>query len=235
MANAFVEELGKVVVDLNIIGAGQNRGFLEKRLTQARADLSLAEERLRGFQSANKALDVPEQAKVTIEGVALLRAELATQEVQLAALRSRLTDNTQEVRDLKASIGKLQHEIVKLEGAGGNGAIPSVGDLRGIGQEYVRLMREFKIQETLVELLTKQYEMARLTEARDVSTLQVLQEARAPDRKSKPKRSLIALLATLVTSLFAVFVAFLLEYVDHMNQGDRERLQEIRRLLRLRK
>ena len=234
MANAFVEELGQVTVDLNIAGAGQNRVFLEKRLAQSRADLTLAEEQLRSFQAANKALDVPEQAKVTIEGVALLRAQLAAQEVQLAGLRSRLTDNTQEVRDLRASIATMRHEVAKLEGAGSSGAIPSFGDLPGIGQEYVRLMREFKIQETLVDLLTKQYEMARLTEAKDVSTLQVLQEARAPDKKSKPKRALIVLMATVVAGFMAVFWAFVYEFGERMGVEDRQRWQEIRGLLRLR-
>jgi uncharacterized protein involved in exopolysaccharide biosynthesis len=234
MANAFVEELGKVTVDLNITGAGQNRVFLEKRLAQSRADLALAEEQLRGFQSANQALDVPEQAKVTIEGVALLRGQLAAQEVQLAGLRSRLTDNTQEVRDLRASIVTMRQEVAKLEEPGGNGAIPSFGDLPGIGQEYVRLMRDFKIQEALVELLTKQYEMARLTEAKDVSTLQIIQEARVPDKKSKPKRALIVLLVTFVAGFMAVLWAFVRECGERMGEEDRQRWQEIRGLLRLR-
>jgi uncharacterized protein involved in exopolysaccharide biosynthesis len=138
------------------------------------------------------------------------------------------------VRDLKASIASMRHEVAKLEGAGGNGAIPSVGDLPGIGQEYVRLMREFKIQETLVELLTKQYEMARLSEAKDVSTLQVLQEARVPDKKSKPKRALIVLIVTFATGFMAVLWAFVREFGERMGEEDRQRWQEIRGLMRLR-
>jgi uncharacterized protein involved in exopolysaccharide biosynthesis len=232
MANAYVEELTRLLVRLNITGAGENRGFLDERLTKAKADLTKAEEALKSFQAKNKALDVPAQAQATITGVAELKAQLAAQEVQLSALRSRFTDNAQEVKDMKTSIGNLRGQIAQLEGKGGaSSSIPAVGSIPGLGQEYVRLMREFKVQEAVFELLTKQKEMTELSEARDVAGIQVLQQATVPDKKVKPKRSIIVLLSTFASGFGALLYAFILEIGQHMPPADRERWDRIRGIL----
>lgn len=234
LANAFVDELGKLTVRLNVTGAGQNKTFLEGRLAKAKVDLAKAEDSLKDFQTRNKVLDVPEQAKVSIAGVAELRAQLAAQEVQLATLRSTLTDQSQEVKNVKASIANIRGQIARLEGEGRGSSIPSVGTAPSLGQEYLRLMREFKIQETLVELLTKQYEMAKLNEVKDVSGLQVLQKARVPDKKTKPKRALIVLFVTFASFMSSLFLAFIMEYAERMPDGERERWRALRRCLPVR-
>ena len=231
LANAFADELGKLTVKLNITGAGKNRGYLEDRLVKAKADLTKAEEALKAFQSANKAFDVPEQAKVSIQGVAQLKAQLAVQEVQLAGMRSRFTDTTQEVIDAKAAISKLKAQMVQFEGSGRGSSIPSVGSVPELGQEYVRLMREFKVQEAIFELLTKQYEMARMSEAKDVDGVQIIQIATVPDKKTKPKRSLIVLATTFAAGFGALLFAFIREAGERMPEEDRERWGMIKGLL----
>ncbi|MDD2367422.1 MAG: GNVR domain-containing protein, partial [Desulfuromonadaceae bacterium] len=94
-------------------------------------------------------------------------------------------------------------------------------------------MREFKIQEALVELLTKQYEMTKLTEAKDLSPFQLLQAARVPELKSKPKRSLIVIMAAFASGFLMVLVAFVREFGANMNDEDRTRWQELKRMLPL--
>lgn len=235
LANAFVEELGKLSVNLNVTGAGENRKFLEQRLIKAKLDLAKAEDNLKAYQANNKALDITEQAKVTIGGVAQLRAQLAVQEVQLASLRSYMTDENDEIKTVKASIVNLKGQIANLEGAGKGSSIPNVGAVPALGQEYLRLMRELKIQETIVEFLTKQYEMAKLSESKDVSGVQVLQTARIADKKEKPKRTLIVLAASSVTFFFAVLLAFFLEYTERMGDDEREKWNALRRYLTTRK
>jgi len=230
LANAFAEELGKLTVKLNITGAGKNRGYLEDRLAKAKIDLTKSEEAMKGFQLANKAFDVPEQAKASIQGVAQLKAQLAVQEVQLAGMRSRFTDTTQEVIDAKASIAKIKAEMAQLEGGGRGSSIPSVGSVPALGQEYVRLLREFKIQEAIFELLTKQYEMARMSEAKDVDGMQIIQKATVPDKKTKPKRSLIVLAATFAAGFSAILYAFIHEASVRMPEADRERWNVIKAL-----
>ena len=193
LANAYVEELGNLAIRLSTTGAGQNRSFLEQRLGRAKADLVRAEEDLRGYQTRNKAVQVTAQAEAAIKGVAELKGRLAVQEVQLATLRRQFTDSSQEVKNAAMAVGNLRAQLAKLEGAGGSSAVPSFGSLPGISQDYVRLLRELKIQESLVESLSKQDEIAKLSQAKDVFPFQVLLTARVPDRKSKPARSKIVL------------------------------------------
>lgn len=233
IANAYVEELGRQVANLNMTGAGKNRAFLEERLTKTKIDLAAAEDALKSFQTRNKAVSVTDQAKATLEGVALLRAQLVAQEVQLATLRQMFTDNSQEVKSAKATIANLRGQIGKLEGGGAEGSLPRIGAMPQLGQEYIRLMRDFKIQETLLELLTKQYEMTKLTEAKDVAQFQVLQQAKAPELKSKPKRSLIVIVVALASGFLMVLVTFVREFGARMNEEDRMRWQELKSILPL--
>lgn len=231
MANAFVDELAILSVNLNITGAGQNRKFLEQRLVKAKSDLAKAEDKLKAYQSKNKAVNIGEQAKATIEGVAQLRAQLAIQEIQLASLRSYLTDENDEIKTVKSSIANLRSQIANLEGVSKGSSIPSVGSVPALGQEYMRLMRELKIQETIIEFVTKQYEMAKFNEANDVSGVQVLQKAVVPDKKVKPKRSVLVLVATFVAFFFTVLFAFVKEYAERIPDDERARWRAMARNL----
>ncbi|WP_246044787.1 GumC family protein [Geomonas ferrireducens] len=231
IANAYVEELGKLTAKLAMTGAGANRLFLEERLAKARSDLTVAEDALKTFQTRNKAVAIPDQAKATLEGVAVLRAQLAAQEVQLGTMRQQLTNESQEVKAAKATIANLRRQISQLEGSKSEGSLPGVGAMPQLGQEYIRLMREFKVQETLVELLTKQYEMTKLNEAKDVAPFQLLQSAKVPEVKSKPRRGLIVIVAACMTGLFMVIFAFLLECKGQLSHEDRKLLDELKKYL----
>lgn len=229
IANAYLDELHKLTIRLNIAGAGENRAFLEERLVGAKADLAVAEDALKTFQMKYKAVQVPEQARATITGIAELKALLAAREVELSTISRSLTDYTPEVRNLKTSIANLKGQIYKLESGTGGGAIPGLGSVPEMGQEYVRLMRNFKAQETMVELLTKQYEMARLSEKKDVAPLQVLQTAKVPEIKSRPARAKLVLMATFSMGFFAIILSFLLEYLARMPEDEKQRWTEVRR------
>lgn len=233
MANAYIDELARFSAGLNMSGAGSNRVFLEKRITEARADLTKAEDDLKIFQSKNKSVSVTDQAKATIEGVSQLRAQLATQEVQLAALQRQFTDSSQEVKNLKTTITNLKSQISRLEGTsnGMSSSIPSIGSVPQLSQEYMRLMREFKIQEAVLEMLTKQYEVSKLSEVKDLSSFKILQKAKIPERKSGPKRSKVVILTFIATGLFMIFLAFALEFRKQMNSVDNQRWDEIKKAL----
>ncbi len=230
IANAYIEELERITIKLNVDGARGNRGFLEKRLVKIRTDLVTAEENLKIFQSKNKSISVTEQAKASIEAVAQLRAQLAMKEVDLANFQRQFTDSSQELKSIKTVISNIRAQISSLEGKGGafSSTIPSIGAIPELGEEYLRLMREYKTQEMLLELLTKQYEMTKLTEAKDVVTLQVLQKARVPDRKVKPKRSIIVLASAFAAGFISILYAFLGEAVKNMSPDDKERWEIIK-------
>jgi tyrosine-protein kinase Etk/Wzc len=232
IANAYIDELGKLVAEMSMAGAGQNRGFLEGQLARAKADLTRAEDALNAFQSKNKAISVTDQAKASIEGVGMLKAQLAVQEAQLSALRSQFTDSTQEVQNIKATVRNLNSQIARQEGTG-TGAIPSVGSIPDLGQQQVRLMREFKIQETLVELLTKQNELAKLTEAKNIGGIQVIQKATVADYHVKlgfRKRHVILL--TFFAFAGAAFWVLFQDYRQRMPIEEVNRWNRIMSLIR---
>lgn len=226
IANAYIDELSRLVSNLSMSAAGGNREFLGERLGRARADLALAEDAMKAFQSKNKAISVPDQAKASIEGIALLKAQLAVQEAQLSGLRSQLTDSSEEVQAVKATVQNLKSQMASQEGMG-IGAIPSMGSVPALGLTHIRLVREFKTQEMIVELLTKQHELAKLSEAKDVDSIQVIQRAEVPDKKIKPERRNLVLGVTFVAFVFSVAYVVVLSYVAMMPAYERQRWQRI--------
>jgi uncharacterized protein involved in exopolysaccharide biosynthesis len=233
LANTFIDELQKKSRQLNLTKASTERSFLERRLIVVRQDLKSAEDAMRSFQEKNKTIKADSQAAAAIEGIARLKAELVTKEVQLAALRNSMTDESAEVRTLLAGISKLRSQLNSMSGSGGDGGvIPSVGNAPSIGMEYVRRLRELKIQEALFEQLTKQFELAKISEARDSSALQVLDEAVPPLRKSKPKRSLIVILATVTAFFGSIFLVFIREYLAKLSPEDSAIMDEMKDTLK---
>lgn len=229
LANTFVDELQKKSLQLNLTKASTERGFLEKRLVGVKQDLKVAEDEMKSFQEKNKTIKADSQAAAAIEGIARLKAEIVTKEVQLAALRHSMTDESPEVRSLLAGIGRMRSQLGAMSGGGdGGGVIPSAGSVPSIGLEYVRRLRELKTQEALYEQLTKQYELAKINEARDSSSLQVLDEAVTPLRKSKPKRALIVILSTVTAFFGAVFLVFIREYLSKLSPEDSTILDEMK-------
>ena len=235
LANVMVDELGIRSVQLNLTKAGTERAFLEKRLEVVKQDLTRAEDDLKAFQEKNKIFKVDSQAAASIEGISRLRAEIVAKEVQLASLKSYQTDESPEVKVLQASLGKLRNQLGAFSGNGVGDVIPSVGNVPNLGLEYARRLRELKTQEAIFEQLKKQYEVAKFSEAKDSSSIQVLDEAVVPMKKSKPKRSLIVILATVTAFFVAIFAAFVLEYFDKMSDEDRVRWQEIKGALSFRR
>lgn len=230
LANSFVEELGRTTVRLNLSKAGTERLFLEKRLDLVQKDLKTAEDELKVFSQHNKIVQVDSQAKASIEGIARMKSELASREVQLSVLHSTRTEQSNEVKMQETGIQRLKTEISRLSGSqsGGEG-IPSMGNVPAVGLEYSRKMRELKTQEVLFEQLTKQYEMAKLNEAKDSSSFQILDEAVVPIRKSKPSRALIVIMATLTALFVSIFIVFVQESFLKMSSGDKEIIDNIKR------
>lgn len=237
LANTFVDELSRRSVQLNLTKVGSERIFLEKRLEVVRQDLRNAENDMKAFQEKYKTIKADSQATVAIEGIARLKGELASKEVQLAGLRNSMTDENSAVKALLAAIANIKGQLAAMSGSGGgNDVIPTVGNMPGLGLEYVRKLRELKIQEAIFEQLSKQYEVAKLNEAKDSSSLQVLDEAVVPLRKSKPKRSTIVILSTVTAFFISIFIVFIQEYLAKLPPEDAQLLGEIKQsLFRIRK
>jgi len=233
LANTFVDELQRKSQQLNLTKAGTERQFLEKRLAVVKVDLKKAEEDLRAFQEKSSMFKADDQIKASIESIAKLQAQIVTIEVQLAAARQNLTDEAPEVRSMLASLAQLKKQLAVMTGVSGyGGGIPSIGSAPAIGIEYVRKLREFKTQEAIHEQLARQFELAKLNEARDSSSLQVLDDAVVPSKKSKPKRSLIVILSTVTAFFCSIFLVFIKEYLAKLSPEDSAIMAEMKGTLK---
>jgi uncharacterized protein involved in exopolysaccharide biosynthesis len=240
IVNAYVEELKKLNVQINLGSAGRQRVFLEERIKKVREDLASAEEALKEFQTTNKAIWLDAQATAIIEAIARLKGELASNEVELGVLRSSQTEQNPQVKALREGISQIRDQIRRLEQSPDGRKVAedifiATSEVPELGMKYARLLREFKVQETLFEMLKKQHEIASFEEAKTTSSIQILDLAVPPDRKSKPRRSLIVLLVTLCSGFLAMIYIFIVEYLSRLNEDDRERWQAIRKALGFRR
>jgi uncharacterized protein involved in exopolysaccharide biosynthesis len=236
VANAYVEELYKLTQTLAVTEASQRRLFFEKQLALAKDHLASAEVALRQTQERTGLIKLDEQGRAIIESVARLRAEIAAKEVQLGAMRTFATENNPDYVMVGRQLGGLRAQLAKLEKtntAGEGDIFVPTGKVPEVGLEYVRKVRDVKYHEVLFELLAKQYEIARVDEARDTSIIQVLDKAIEPEKKSKPKRLLIVILTALVVGFLAVIWAFVREAGERARQNPQqaERLNLLRRYL----
>ena len=207
MGQAYVEELNRLVAELSTSSARRERIFLEERLKGVNQDLEAAEKEFSEFASKNTAIDVKEQGRAMVQAAAMLQGQLIAAQSQYEGLRQIYTDNNARVRSLKARIDELQHQLEKMGGKDqsltdssahpGDSMYPSIRRLPLLGVTYADLYRRAKIQEAVLETLTKQYELARVQEAKEIPTVKVLDTAIAPDKKSFPPRTLIVILGTL--------------------------------------
>lgn len=231
LANTVADELGRTMVRLNLSKVGSEKLFLEKRLGLVKKDLSAAEDDLKAFSQRHKIAQVESQASASVSSAARLKAEIDTKEVQLAALRTSQSDESFEVKELQATIRKLRQALAGAAGNGDGGeGIPAIGNVPGLGLEYARKMRELKTQEALFEQLTKQYEMAKLNQAKDSSSLQILDEAVTPEEKVRPRRSTIVIFATLAALILSTAMALAMEYGERMSDEEKKALQQLKKV-----
>lgn len=238
MANALVEELKNLTKELAVTEASLRRLFYEEQLKDVMVALVKAENEMKMFQEKTGALRMDEQAKAVIEGMVNLKAQMAAKEVELKVMRTYLKQQNPDLQKAEDALNGLKSELKKLESKGGDGYDPLMptGRMPQVGTEYMRKLREMKFNETLYELLLKQYELAKLDEARDAAIIQVVDKAIPPDKRAKPKRALMVAIATFIGFFLSVFLAFFLEYIEGATKDndDREKIQILKKYMKFR-
>ena len=211
VANAYYEVLKGLMTRVAVTEAQQRRQFFEDQFAKAKEELSDAEVALKETQERTGLVELKSQAEATIGAVARLRAEIAQREVQLSAMRTFATAENSDYRRVVAELNGLRAELKKLDkgGSGGELGLVSAGNLPEQGLEYVRALREVKYQEAVFEIMAKQFELAKVDEAKDGGNVQQLDAAVPPERKSKPKKAIIVLATVLAAGFLAVLIAFL--------------------------
>lgn len=226
LANAYGSELMSLLGRLAVSEAQQRRVFFEQQLRQTQERLIAAEDSMRELQERTGVIVLDKQAEALIQGVAFIRAQLREREVQLRVLRSSATSRNPDVLRLEAEIVALRNELSRMETSsqgrpGGNAEIP-VGRLPATAIEYVRARREVKLQEALLEGMLRQFELAKLDEAKEGPLLQVVDAAAVPDRKSKPKRALIVLGILALALVVSIVLTVVAGYARRLRETDPE-------------
>ncbi len=211
MANAYVDELMKLAKVLAVTEASQRRLFFERQLLQVKDNLTGAEIAARqGLQKGGLA-QVDAQGRSMIEVTARLRAQVSVKEVQIGAMRTFAAEGNPELQRTQEELQALKRELARVEGSSPIATVGKSEAAGGSGLDNLGRLRDVKYYEFLYELLAKQYELAKIDEAKDATIIQVMDEAIEPDRKSKPKRTLIVFVSVLAALIVSVFWAFVRE------------------------
>lgn len=200
LANAHVEELGKLLSRLAVTEAQQRRLFFERQLQQAKDNLNRSELALKATGVSGNALKSNPAAAVA--GVAALKAQVTAQEVKVGSMRGYLAESAPDFKQALNELSALRAQLAKLE------KDDSAASSSGSQGDYVTRYREFKYHETLFELFARQYELARVDEAREGAVIQVLDAAQPPERKAKPKKALIAVISTMAAGFLLLLFVF---------------------------
>jgi len=225
MANAFVEELRRLLNILAVTEAQQRRRFFEERLEEARDNLVAAEKALQASGINEGAIRA--EPKAAAESYAALRAQVTAAEVRLQAMRAYLTEDAPLYQQALAQLVALRDQLARTEAANSKSA----------NGDYISRYRNFKYHETLFELLARQYELARIDESREGLLVQVVDTAKPPQRRSKPQRVLVAVLATLISGVILILGVFLHQGWRNAEQKPEsaKKIAQIRQLLRWRR
>ena len=211
MAQAYIAELNRLVVELNTSAAHRERVFLEDRLKSVKQDLDTDSKEFSDFASKNTAIDIKEQGRAMVEAAAALQGHLIAAQSELEGLRQIYTPNNVRVRSVQARIDELQKKLQEMGGGdlgsattnnGSDTLYPSIRKLPLLGVTYSDLYRRTKIQETLFEVLTQQCELAKVQEAKETPSVKVLDEPIVPEKKSYPPRLVIMFLGTTFALMF---------------------------------
>jgi tyrosine-protein kinase Etk/Wzc len=235
LANGYVEEFRKLSASLAISEAARRRLFFEQQVQQAKDKLTEAEVAMSKTQQSTGVLQIDSQARALIESAAVLRGQVVAKQVQIEGMRSFATDDNPNLMLAKQELAALQSQLDRVAGSNndvGSDINLSKGRVTQSGMEYLRRFRDLKYQETVFELLAKEFEIAKLDEAREGSIIQVVDAAIPPDTKSSPHRTLIVLGATILAFFVAVFWVWLRKSLDVTFElsENRQRLRRIKAL-----
>ena len=221
LANGYVDELRKLSQRLAITEASQRRLFFEQQLVQAKDSLADAEEELKRTEQSTGVIELTGQARALIESASSLRAQIAAKEVEIQGMQTYATSQNAGVIQAQQELASLRQQLSKLGGSeeSAGGLIVPKGKVPQASLEYIRKLREVKYRETIFEILARQFELAKLDEAKQGAVIQVVDFAIPPDKRSFPKRTLMVIVAAVVGILFGVFAALISAALNYLKSN----------------
>jgi tyrosine-protein kinase Etk/Wzc len=241
MANFIVEELDHVNKTLRNEKAHDYRIFIEKRFQQNLDDLRKAEEDYHHFQKVYGAVDIPQQTLASIQTISELKAQIISKQIEVRSFEKIFNSSHSQTQKAKTELEELERKYRELDSgdtdisanktiSSSKGVLIPYNQIPDLGLKYLRLFRDVKMQETLMEFLLPQYEQAKIEEAKDTPTVQVLDKAIPPIKRIRPKRALFVLGVGFVSFLFCALFVFLIEYIQQ-TQNDTGKNNKTRLIL----
>lgn len=236
LANAYAEELLRLTKSIAVTEASQRRLFFEQQLGTAKANLASAELALRTAMVTTGVISVDAQSRAVVETSSRLRAQLAAKEIQVSSMGAFVTTSNPEYLRAAQELRSMRAELARQENGAPAGASAAGATVSADGLENIKLLRDVKYFQMLYELLSKQYEVARLDESKDASIIQVLDKAVEPERKYRPLRALIVAVAGIIGLFVSIGLAFVLENLAKIRAQPSfaPKLGELRRTIGLR-
>ena len=236
IANGYILGLDNLVRRIAVTEAGRRRLFFENELKKSRDNLDAADLAMKNLQEKTGVISIEAESTSILTAEANLRAQVAAKEIELSAMRGYATAQNPDVRRAEQMLVSLRAQLAKLEGQrrGTKIEMPAKNKIPSMAIDYMRRMRDLKYYEGLLTFVSQQLASARLDEAKDAPVIQVVDKALVPEKKSKPKRSLIVILATLMAFFMGVLFAFFKEASERASQdpASAERMNLLRRYLR---
>src|SRR5258708_1564754 len=209
LAQRYLDELNNLGARGNTSSAHREREFIEQRLNTVQAELQRAQLELSDFSSRNPTIDVKEQTRATVDAGARLEGQLITGESELDSLRQIYGDHNVRVRAAEARNAILQRELQRANGQSSTDPdgkdvdathpYPALRQLPQLGVRCANLYRNVRIHETVFDLLSEEYETARIEEVKSIPTVSVIDVPGLPERKSGPHPTLIVLISTILS------------------------------------
>jgi len=240
LANGYVEQFRSLSQHLAITEAAQRRLFFEQELDKAKNNLGGAEDALKETEQKTGLFQLDSQARALIESAASLRAQITAREVQIQGMETYATGENAQLVQARTELDSLRAQLAKLGGSAessGDELIVPKGAVPAAGIEYAHKLRDLKYAETIYEILARQFEVAKLDEAREGAVIQVVDAAVPPDKRSFPKRSLMVMVATAVGFLIGLVAVLVHAGFSRMKTDPdaSSKLASIKRALALRK
>jgi len=236
VANAFVAELDRVNQEKSVSAARSSRQYIESQLDSTSRILQQLADSLQQFQTQYGAVRLDEQMRAVFEQAGELKGNLIAKKVELEMMRRSMKSNNPALAQMQAEIAAIEKQYQRLQYGtltntdGEPEFLIPFSEVPALGRRLAELTRELKVQETVWELLNQQYYQAKIHEARDTPTVQVLDAAVPPESRSKPRRLLLVVIGTMAVLILSVIAAFILDYVQRLDQNGEERARW-RRLL----
>jgi tyrosine-protein kinase Etk/Wzc len=237
MARSFIKQLDQYNIALKTEKAKNTRLYIEKRYEENLADLAKGEDAFKDFQKKYDVIALPEQTAAAIEAAAEISARINIKEIEIALMSKYVSGSHTDLARAKNELIELKNKLHEMKAGNGkpggdesNLFIP-FNDVPEVGVEYVRLFREVKLQEKLLEFLLPQYEQAKITESKDTPTIQVLDDAVPPILRSSPKRGLTVVAMGMASIIISLLIILTIEYLNKIRYTDTEKYEKVEHIL----